>query len=145
LRLFILKHAEKIRFLVVGGINTLFGFCCFLGLNSFFGTPNNYLIILAIATFINITYSFLNLKLFVFKTDGSIKEQYFKIWIVYLAVFLINLICLKVLVGVIGFNVEITQGVLTVALAGLSYIIHKAFTFNASLKEVIKGTERFDK
>ena len=69
---------QFLRYLIVGGFNTLFGYSCFALLTMVMSRRLSYAYILAgvLSSFINITVSFLNYKWFIFKTKGN----YFREW-----------------------------------------------------------------
>jgi putative flippase GtrA len=63
----------------VGGVNTVFGYSTFALLTAGFDriTPSGYIIAGMLASVVNITFSFLTYKRFVFKTKGN----YFREWL----------------------------------------------------------------
>jgi putative flippase GtrA len=69
------KHAEKIRFAIVGGANTALDFGILLIITNFFGInsiPANY-----ISTSVSFVFSFFVNKSFTFKsTTGNVKKQF---------------------------------------------------------------------
>ena len=148
---------ELLRYLVVGACNTLFGTGLFVAvlylLNRF--APSHILSLavtqarLAIAanilsTPINITVSYLNYKLFVFRTRGNYIREWLKAFGVYGVSNLVGLLAL----GALTRTVEIllhgatplgkgTPGYiagvsLTVVTTAISYIGHKKVTFGGS-------------
>ena len=66
------------RYLVVGLVNTVFGYGTYAGLTALFTPhiPFAYMLASVISSFLNITFSFLNYKWFIFKTTG----HYFREW-----------------------------------------------------------------
>ncbi|MEI7539397.1 MAG: GtrA family protein [Candidatus Saccharibacteria bacterium] len=67
------KHAEKIRFIVVGGLNTLIDFSILFFLVNIFSTPVFFSNI--ISTSVALVFSFFANKKFTFKSNNSDKLQ----------------------------------------------------------------------
>ncbi|HZB88904.1 MAG TPA: GtrA family protein [Terracidiphilus sp.] len=66
------------RYLIVGGCNTVFGYGTYAGLTALLTphVPYAYMVAIAIASFVNITFSFLNYKWFIFKTKGNYLREW---------------------------------------------------------------------
>ncbi|WP_299970806.1 GtrA family protein [Sulfuricurvum sp.] len=123
------KHEQKIRYLIVGGWNTVFGYGVFAGLYFWLEGSVHYLVILAISYILSITNAYVGYKFFVFKTKGNIVREYFRFYVVYGTAFLVNLIVLPFLVEVGGLNMYVAQAFVTFLTIIGSYIMHKNFSF----------------
>ncbi|MDD2828643.1 MAG: GtrA family protein [Sulfuricurvum sp.] len=126
---FVSKHEQKIRYLIVGGWNTVFGYGVFAGLYFWLEGSVHYLVILAISYILSITNAYVGYKFFVFKTKGNIVREYFRFYVVYGTAFLVNLIVLPFLVEVGGLNMYVAQAFVTFLTIIGSYIMHKNFSF----------------
>lgn len=143
-------HAEKLRFLVVGAWNTLFGYLLFLALLVLVGGPlrsldsspvslfhtmgrEYYVIVSWIAWIFAVPQSTATMKYLVFRKKGSLIRQTFRAYFIYLPAQGLGSAILWLAVGVIGLTPPIGAlaaiGVTTV----FSYVGHKYFTFKIPL------------
>jgi len=120
-----LKH----RYLLVGLVNTCFGYVVGIGTYLFF---ENVLHIVSIAILINIitiSFSFTTYKVFVFRTDGEWLKEYFRSYTVYGFAALISIFTLWVLIAEAGTNIYFAQAATIVITVTISYLGHRYFTF----------------
>ena len=124
------KIPEKLRFLLVGGWNTLFSLVLFALI---FATSENYKLSLVIAHFTSVLQSFLTFRFFVFRAnlnkDANILMEYLKINLVYLIYFGLNYALLVLFVETFKINPIIAQVLITCILVVYAYIANKYFTF----------------
>ena len=124
------RQNEKIRFLIVGGLNTAVGLITFPILY-FLCHPHgmNYMTALVVSQIFCITFSFANNKLLVFKSAGNIFQEYFK-YVSFQGIYLIlNLIGLPILVEFFHLNPIVAQTGFAVVLITISYFWHRKVTF----------------
>ena len=126
------KLPEKVRFILVGGFNTIFGFSFFACLYSFLHEKLHYLIILIFSNFVSIIVAFFMLKFFVFKTKHNYLKELLRCFITYLAIFFLNSVLLYLLVNLFNQHVLISQLFITLTIVSLSYTGHKHFSFKIS-------------
>lgn len=120
---------QKIRYLLVGGVNTVFGYC--LGL-LLYGALSSYLHIILIASIsniINISVSFATYKFFVFKSKGLWYREYFRSYLVYGTAAIANVFLVWILVDWWHIKFWLAQAILIFLTVALSYIGHSKFTF----------------
>lgn len=126
-------HEKKLRFLIAGGVNTIVGLSVYpllyialepLGIG--------YFQVLILSQFPSITFSFITNKYFVFRTKGNLKREYIKFFTFYGFYFLLNLICLPLLVEVLKINPIISQTLFAIAIIMTSYFWHNAVTFKST-------------
>ena len=124
------RQSKKIRFLIAGGVNTMVGLSVYpllylllvpIGLG--------YLGVLIISQLICITFSFVSNKYFVFKTQGNLNAEYTKFFVFHAFYFLLNLICLPVLVEVLEMKPIIAQTLFSVFIIVTSYFWYNLVTF----------------
>jgi putative flippase GtrA len=72
-----------VRYLIVGGWNTLFGYLSFATLYYFFSPVVHYMLIMVMSTVINITNAFVFYKFLVFRTRGNYLREYLRFYAVY--------------------------------------------------------------
>lgn len=120
---------EKLRYLFVGGVNTVFGYISGIFLYNFLSPIFHIISIAIMVNIINISFSFLTYKLVVFKTKSVWWQEYFRSYLVYGLSALINIGLIWILVGVLKIPFWIAQGVLVLLTVVFSYLGHSKFTF----------------
>jgi putative flippase GtrA len=129
------------RYLVVGFLNTIFGYSTY-ALFTYLLTPHlpfAYVFAGALSTFLNITFSFLNYKWFVFKTRGNYLREWLRCLVVYSSGILLGALLLPVTVFLIRRATPLNASAPYIAgalLMGLniiaSFVGHKKFSFASS-------------
>ena len=118
------RHEEKVKFLIVGSWNTLFGFIAFVVIDHLLGEIIHYVLTLTLSYILAITNAYFCYKFFVFKTKGNYLREYFKFYIVYGAVFIVNIMLLPIFVEIFQVNVLISQAVIVLFTVLISYSGH---------------------
>lgn len=121
------KIPEKIRYLLVGGFNTVVGYCIFIFLIFLLKEKMHYNIILLIQYVISINISYINMKFFVFKTKGNYKKEYIKTFSTYISTYFLNAFLLNLLSNI--FNIYTSQMISLFLITILIYILHKKVNF----------------
>ena len=122
----ILQHSRILRFLLVGGINTLFGFAVF-----------TLLIVSGVVVWISVFVSMLAGTAFNFLTTGGyvfrdLSLNRFPLFLFfYLTVFAINLFLIDYL-SIFFTNKILLQALISPLLAMISYFLMSCFVFNNS-------------
>ena len=127
---------ERISFLLVGGINTAFGFGVFIAadylvgqrVDAAAGATLGSLTTLVISHVCAVTLAFVLYRRFVFKVKGHVWRDLARFESVYLVQITINAVVLPILVH-LGFPRIRSQFVILFFTALLSYLGHKFFTF----------------
>jgi putative flippase GtrA len=132
---------QVIRYLMVGGFNTFFGYSLFVGLNYLFRALGVYGSEIAslLSNIISITVAFLGYKWFVFRTRG----HYFREWLRCLSIYgtsmVFSLIMLPPLTllmrhwfGRSQWASNVAAAILTVFTVVGSYFGHRHFSFRRS-------------
>lgn len=132
---FYIKHAQKIRFLLVGCGNTIVGILLFPALYFLLPTMrNHYLFLMIISQIFCITFSYFTNKYWVFKTKKNSFLEYVRFTLFYNIVFLINLIFLPWAVSRWHVNPGKIQLMINVFIAMSSYFWHQYITFKPGTK-----------
>lgn len=120
---------KKKKYLIAGGVNTLFGYgigvCSYELLDEYF----NVFFIGVVAYFVAITFSFVVYKIFVFKTVGNWISEYVRAHLVYGVVGLLGAMFLWFFVDVLNISIWIAQGLNVVCAAVISFVGHNKITF----------------
>lgn len=124
------QHETKIRFLLVGGLNTFVGLATY-PIFYFLLNPHGvkYLQILVISQVICVTLAFLTNKFMVFRTKGNYLKEYGKFLMFHLSYFLLNLAVLPFLVEIVGMHPVIAQSMFAVLVIVSSYFWYSRVTF----------------
>lgn len=129
---------QVLRYLIVGGCNTVFGYGVFAGLTYLLSgrIPAAYMAASVIGWVASITFAYLGYKLFVFRTKGNYLREYLRCFAVYGASALINLALLPVLVTALGFLLArreyapyVAGALLTCGTVVFSFFGHQKFSF----------------
>jgi putative flippase GtrA len=124
------QHQIKIRFLLAGILNTVFGLGTFPVLYFMLaGFKLHYLAILTISQAICITFAFLTNKFLVFRTKGNYMAEFLKFITFHLSYFAVNLLVLPILVELLHFNPVIAQSLFAILVIASSYFWHSRITF----------------
>lgn len=122
------KINQKIRFLMVGGFNTLFSFMLYtLGVMYF---EYGYGIILSVVYFISVNLSIFSMRSLVFRGQGALLYEYIKAWGVYLLMLLFNYVCLWIMVEQIELGEIISQLIYTILSTIFIFYLHRELTFS---------------
>lgn len=120
---------QKLRFLLVGGFNTVFAYALFALLVEICRLP--YQTSLIIQYLIGVNVSILTMGYYVFRHFGDFKRTYVKAWGVYLSLLAANYAWMFVLVDYGGVGSLAAQGgYVVVSTIGL-YVLHQRVTFKA--------------
>jgi putative flippase GtrA len=129
---------QVIRYLLVGGFNTCFGYALFVGLNYLFRSLGIYgsEIATLLSNIIAITVAFLGYKWFVFRTHGHYLREWLRCLSIYGSSMLFSLVMLPPLTlllrrwfGHSQMASNVAAAILTVVVVAASYFGHKHFSF----------------
>ena len=122
------KHKE-IRFLLFGGVNTIFGYFSSLLIYYNFEEILGLFLTLSIINIINMSFSFFVLKIFVFKSKGQWLAQYLRSFLTYANVFILNISLLFLCLKVFYIPFYISSFLVILLCTVFSYILNLKFTF----------------
>jgi putative flippase GtrA len=115
---------QLLRFLVVGGLNTAFGYSLFAVL-IYVGT--GYPIAIGLATIGGVLFNFQSFGRWVFR--GAPWSRFWRFVSVYCVVYLVNLEGVWLLVS-FGMNVYVANAIILIPLSLLAFILNRRFVFN---------------
>jgi putative flippase GtrA len=133
----LIKHNLKLRFLIVGGWNTIFGYLVFVLLETLFSkilSPRYvaYMSAMVLGQIIAVINAFIFHKHFTFRSRTKGKEmlkEFFRFTTTYIFTFVLSLIFLPILVEVFNIMPKIAGAILTFIISIVSYIGHSQFSF----------------
>jgi len=129
-----LQLNDKIKFLIVGGANTVFSYLLFCVLQYMLSGKLHYLKILVLLYVIAVFNSCVTMKYLVFHSRGNFLMEYLKVSITYSFHLALNAILLFVFVEKLAINLFIAQIVCVLVLTIFSYFAHKHFSFKQTTK-----------
>ena len=119
---------DKIRFLLVGGVNASFSYIVF-AIAVFLIGQEYYQICVALQWIISSVFSFVNQKLFVFCTKGHWISEYLKCCTTWIISYLCNALILEFIIRFITKNVYVGQLFSILMASVVTYILFKHFAF----------------
>jgi len=123
-----IQKSRFIKFLFVGIINTIFGYSIFATLIIL---RLDYQYALLLATICGVMFNFKTIGTLVFKTKNN--ELIFRFIGVYCLIYILNVELIKI-INSFGINILISQAMLVLPLAVISYVLNKKFVFNGTNK-----------
>jgi len=129
---------EVVRFVLVGGWNTAFGYGLFAAFNYLLTgrVPYAYMVASVIANIIAISVAYLGHKFITFRTHGNYLREYLRFYMVYGVTALFGIALLPLAVAAVGLVVQnptyvpyVAQALLLPLAVALSYLGHKRFSF----------------
>jgi putative flippase GtrA len=138
---FVVKHHVKLRFLIVGIWNTIFGYLVFIGFDSLFThlLSKRYAAYMSAAVLLNIlaiinAYIFHKYITFRSGIKGiGILFEFFRFSTTYLVTFCLSLILLPFFVEITYMTPKIAAAFVILCCTVISYLGHSKFSFHHSL------------
>jgi putative flippase GtrA len=133
---------QFVRYILVGGFNTVFGYGIFAFLNWSFGGLGSYSYMYAavLGSLISISVAFLGYKWFVFRTSGNYVREWIRCFGVYGSSALIGLAGLPILVTIFRSHLRnprqapyIAAAMMTIVTVLFSFLGHKNISFRQKL------------
>jgi putative flippase GtrA len=133
----IYKHHTKVRFILVGIWNTIFGYLVFLIINSLFANIFTkryftYMSAMILSQIIAIINAFIFHKYITFKSKVKGKGmiiEFFRFCLTYVVAFALNLILLPFLVEIFKIQPKISAAIVILICTVISYAGHSRFSF----------------
>ena len=119
---------QRVAFVAVGAVNTVFGYLCFAGLLLLLG-HSRYLVALVCAYVIAVLFAFVLYRFLVFQVRGHVLRDLGRFVTVYLAAFAVNLVVLPLLVELVHLPVLVAQAMIVFITSVMSWLGHKHFSF----------------
>lgn len=122
---------QPLRYLLVGGWNTVFGALCYAVLHYFLAPKVHYLVLLIPANVLAITHAFFCYKYLVFHSTGNAWKEYFRCYLVYGWIALVCAGIMALLVNTFNLHPSLAN-LLCIGIAIImSYAGHRNFSFRA--------------
>ncbi len=121
------KIPEKIRFLLVGGFNTVVSYLIFAFLYKVVGL--HYNVALPVQYMITVNMSILTMRYYVFRSKGDFLKEFTKAWSVYIFMFFFNAAMLNLFVQIMGLPPLLAQALYLTISTVVTFILHKYLSF----------------
>ena len=127
---------ERVRFLMIGGFNTVFGYALFALLYLLFGAVLPSVVCVYLSYAIAVPLAFYLHRRFTFRANGAgnVGIDFLRFCIVYVIALVINTVALP-LVVLTGVPTLLAQALVQAGTTILTYIGHKVFSFRRSRQE----------
>jgi putative flippase GtrA len=143
----IARHQTKIKFVIVGIWNTVFGYLVFVGLDILFAFifSKRYMVYMSAAVLANIlaiinAYIFHKYVTFRSPVRGKgIIIEFVRFFSTYLFIMMLGLILLPLFVEILGIDPKISGALLIPITTIISYFGHSRFSFDPSKSSVTKA------
>jgi putative flippase GtrA len=119
---------KQLKYLLIGIINTVIGYLVSVFSYTLMSSEYGLVIAAIIANIISITFSFFTYKVFVFRGSDNILMEYLRCYIVYGFSAVISIVLLAIFIQY-GFNIWVSQFLVSCATIIFSYISHNNYTF----------------
>lgn len=123
--------SERLRFLVVGAFNTVFGYLVFTGLYLGLHEHLHYLLIGLIAHFIAVVNAFVLHRKIVFRSRLPVLASFIRFNLSTATALIFSLSCMALLVETLAIPPLIAQAIVTSLSVVLSYVLHRNYSFRA--------------
>jgi putative flippase GtrA len=120
---------QQLRFLLVGGYNTAFGYLVFSGLYLIFGRWIHYLVIGLLAYIVSLISAFVGYRFLVFQSTAPWRKNFVRFNSAQLIAMGCGMAGLYVLVEFIHLSPISSQGLVILASSVLTYLLHRFFSF----------------
>ena len=120
---------QKIKYLLVGSYNTLFGYLTFVIIFYNFSDVASHSLLLGITHFIAVTHNFFTYKRWVFNVKENLLKNYFKFHQICLLLYIINLILFLCFTKMMNVNLYFAQGLILIIIIILGYFMNKNYSF----------------
>lgn len=125
-----LFSSEKLRFLLVGGVNTVIGYVCFLISFALIARWVGPVGVLVAGYLVALPIAFFNQRFFVFRSQGPLLREFGRFLVANSTIFAVNLVALPIFVGLLQRDPRLVQAAFVVISAIASYFAHKYFSFS---------------
>jgi len=123
---------KRMRFVLAGGLNTGFGFVCFVVYQHTIGVHWGYMWALALTHCTSVLFAFATHRSLVFRVSGGMLGDLWRFESVYLSALGLNAALLPLFVEVGGTPVLVAQACITCINVAVSWLGHSRFSFRRS-------------
>lgn len=123
------QDSRKLRFLIVGGWNTLFGYLSFYVLYLLTADRLHYLVIAVFAHFVAVVQSYAMQRRMVFRSAAPIVGEFLRFNASLFGTLLFGLLAMYLLVEAVALSPLVAQAIVILTSVILSYVLHSRISF----------------
>ncbi|MET1002510.1 MAG: GtrA family protein [Acidimicrobiia bacterium] len=129
---------QRVRFVIVGGINTVLGYGLFVLFEFTIGDTIGYLGSLYASYVLAIVVAFALHRRFTFRVSGTgnVVIDFLRFASVHVVALVINTVALPLLVEIVGLEPLVAQAIVVVVTTLVSYFGHKLFSFRRNERDI---------
>lgn len=120
---------EEVRYLIIGGFNTVVGLGLYAGFHALLGHQLGYLLVLIPAYAVGIVVSFFTQRIFVFGATGQVVTDFVRFTFVQLSGLALNAVVLALVHETTSIPAVPAQAISLFFVAVATYFSHKFFSF----------------
>jgi len=120
---------KRVAFLLVGGVNTVVGYLCFVAFLLTVGQRWGYLVAVACTHVVSVLFAFVLYRFVVFRVRGHVLADLWRFETVYLSALAVNFVLLPLLVEIAHLQVLLAQALIVLVTSLVSWVGHKNFSF----------------
>ncbi len=132
---FWMRFPEKVRFLLVGGYNTVFSYLIY-ALFLYMSNGTQPQIALALSFLLSSINSYLTQKIYVFNTRSNYISEYIRCLGTWSVGYLINTVLLWFFISYLEINPYVAQLLISIIISVNSYVLLKYFAFQKGKKDI---------
>ena len=125
----------KKRFLIVGFINTVFAYLSAILIFDLLYSKIGLVFYCIFLNLINICFSYISYKFFVFKNKNKIHKEIFKAIVSYLLILFVNMTLIFLLIEIIKLNIYTAQVIVLSCIVPIAYFLHNNYTYSNESKK----------
>ena len=129
---------KKKRFLIVGFINTVFAYLSAILIFDLLYSKIGLVFYCIFLNLINICFSYISYKFFVFKNKNKIHKEIFKAIVSYLLILFVNMTLIFLLIEIIKLNIYTAQVIVLSCIVPIAYFLHNNYTYSNESKKKIE-------
>jgi len=139
-RVWFTRWSEKIRYLLVGGFNTVTAYIIFAALyyllDHVFHVALLYGVMLLLQNTISVNISIFTMRYFVFRSRGNLGKEYYRAAKVYTLMGILNYVWLLIAHKMLHMHTLIAQPTFLIFSTIATYILHKYFSFKKKPRDI---------
>ena len=123
---------QKLRYLIVGGINTVFGFTFFTLTYLFLEGKLHYVLIFLVSQIVSICFSHYSQRKFVWHSRSNYVSELIRFASAYLVATIFNVILLAASQEIVGAPILLSQFSIGIGIVVIMFFVQKHWTFSKS-------------
>lgn len=121
------KLPQQLRFVLLGGFNTLLSYLIFVVLIEVSHLP--YYVSLITQYLITVNLSIFSMRYYVFRSQSPLLREYLKAWTIYLAMLGFNYMFLYLTIDCLHYPILLSQAIYTIISTIITYLLHRFYSF----------------